>query len=86
MAIPAQFQTALPFSAGLAAVSLGGRYGYIDKSGKIVINPQFEQASNFYEGLASVRMGNRWGYVDKNGKIVMIRNSIRRASSPTVWH
>jgi hypothetical protein len=30
-----------PFCEGLARVEIGGRWGYIDKAGKFVINQQF---------------------------------------------
>ena len=29
------------------------KYGFIDKNGKVVIEPQFDNAGNFSEGLAS---------------------------------
>jgi hypothetical protein len=48
----------------------GGKWGYIDKTGKYIINPQFDEAMGFNEGLASVRIGDKWGYIDKNGKFV----------------
>jgi hypothetical protein len=31
----------------LAAVKIGGKWGYIDKTGKIVIKPQFDEAGDF---------------------------------------
>ena len=31
------------------------KYGFIDKSGKVVIEPQFDGVSDFSEGLAKVR-------------------------------
>jgi hypothetical protein len=49
--------------------------GYIDKTGKVVIEPQFDRALNFSEGLAAVRAGEngilKWGYVDKTGAWVI---------------
>lgn len=58
------------FSEGLAAVSRGGLWGYVDKSGKFVIPPRFRKAFNFAGGLAPVMVGNRVGYIDKGGKYV----------------
>ena len=41
------------FSEGLAGIYLEGKWGYIDKSGQIVIEPQsFESISWFCGGLA----------------------------------
>jgi WG containing repeat len=52
------------------------RYGYIDKSGKLVIPFQYKNAQNFSEGLAAVegeKDGNSkaFGYIDKTGKIAI---------------
>ena len=56
---------------GLFPVVVGGKYGYIDKTGKLVINPQFDDAHDFSKGLARVRIGDKWGYIDKTGKYVI---------------
>ena len=62
---------ALTFSGnGLAAVMVGGLWGYIDTLGDFVIRPQFNSARNFSEGLACVRAqdGTRQcGYIDSAG-------------------
>jgi hypothetical protein len=91
----------LTFSEGLLAVdrteepvlcsSFGQcRIGYIDKTGKMVIEPKFSAAKNFSEGLAPVALfGDHeghspvfgsWVYIDKTGKIV-ISTEFRDAKS-----
>ena len=40
--IPLRFDDARGFSDGLAAVQVGGQWGYIDTLGTFVIQPQFE--------------------------------------------
>jgi WG containing repeat len=66
------------FSEGLAAVKLGNKWGYIDKSGKTVIQQQFDEAEPFSEGLAAVKVLQsnitKAGYIDKEGKIVIPLN------------
>lgn len=42
------------FSDGLAPVSVKGKWGYMDKTGKCVIEPRFAQAGPFVGGLATV--------------------------------
>ena len=49
-----KFDEAWDFSEGLAAVKIGGKVGFINKAGEIVINPQFDNAGSFSEGLARV--------------------------------
>jgi hypothetical protein len=44
-----------------------GKYGYIDKTGKIVIKPQFDFAESFSEGLAWVSISGKDGYINKTG-------------------
>lgn len=73
----------LCFSEGLACIKVNGKYGYIDKTGKFVIEPQFDFAQNFSDGLAMVAYENErvyhgvnvsdyiCGYLDKKGKIVI---------------
>jgi uncharacterized membrane protein len=53
--IPAQFDAADVFMQGLARVQKGNQWGYIDKTGKIVISPQFEEVHAFSEGLILVK-------------------------------
>lgn len=56
------------FSDGLAPVKTGGRWGYIDKTGRAAIAPAYEEAKQFNEGLAAVKSGGKWGYIDAAGK------------------
>ncbi len=44
------------FSEGLAPISLGGKWGFMDRTGRLSIAPQFEDAENFSEGLAPVKV------------------------------
>jgi len=48
-----------------------GKWGYIDASGKIIIEPRFDWARTFREGLAAVEVGGKWGFVDSGGKVVI---------------
>ncbi len=61
----------LKASSPLFPIFQDGKYGYIDKTGKIVINPQFTDSSSFSEGLAKVRIGKKYGYIDRTGKLVI---------------
>jgi hypothetical protein len=69
--IPVQFEEAEDFSEGVAAVKVNGKWGYSDKSGKMVIAPTFETASTFSEGLARVEIATAWGYINNRGKFVV---------------
>ena len=57
------------FSEGLAAVLIGDSWGYIDRTGSLVIPARFSEAYAFSDGLAKVKIGNRYGYIDRFGGV-----------------
>lgn len=55
----------------LIPVENGDEFQYIDKEGKIVINPQFSTATVHRDGIALVRTTGKkalWGYINEEGK------------------
>jgi hypothetical protein len=56
----------------------GEMYGFIDRTGKLVLKPQFSQVSQFHSGLALVNLSDEtstglWeerGYINKSGKLI----------------
>ena len=56
---------------GLERVSLNGKLGFIDKTGKEVIPIKYDDAWNFLEGLAMVKLDKKYGFIDKTGKEVI---------------
>lgn len=66
-----RFEAARDFSEGLAPVRVGRKWGYVDKSGRVVVGPRFDDAETFSDGLARVRVGELFGYVDAGGKLVI---------------
>lgn len=62
------------FSDGLARIHVqGGKYGFVDISGKLVVPDNFDEVGNFSEGLAAAytSSSNAWGYIDKTGNTVI---------------
>jgi hypothetical protein len=76
------------FSEGLAGVRIGdsvtGKWGFINKTGKIVIPAKFDEVGLFKDGLAPVRFGSKedgkWGYINKVG-VLAISAKFNSASS-----
>ncbi len=58
-------------NGGPYPIKVEGKYGFIDRSGTIVIIPQFDAASRFADGLAAVRIGTKFGYVNTGGEVVI---------------
>lgn len=48
-----------------------GKYGYMDSTGMVRIQPVFASAEGFSEGLAAVRKNGQYGYIDPQGQWVI---------------
>jgi hypothetical protein len=59
------------FYSGLAYVQDKGKYGYIDKSGNVVIPCKWNSADNFSYGKAKVKGDDgKWYQINMQGEIV----------------
>jgi hypothetical protein len=47
------------------------RFGFIDKTGRVVSAARYDQAREFSEDLAPVRIGKLWGFANKTGAIAI---------------
>lgn len=75
--IAPQFEEVKEFSEGLAAAKKGGKWGYIDETGKTVFDFKFDYAYSFNEGYAVVVVGGQtevgvfeyeYTFIDHSGK------------------
>jgi hypothetical protein len=74
MVIAARYESALPFSEGLAGVKREGRWGYIDRNGSEVIPIRYRSAQGFKNGVAIVDSGlpdHPVGLIDTQGAWVL---------------
>jgi hypothetical protein len=51
-------------------IRVDGKFGYIDRAGKVIVPPQFSYALNFVEGMARVDLGEKWTYVNEAGELM----------------
>ena len=64
----------IPVNTGAKEVNYlkkGGKWGYCNAKGVLVIPMQFEAAETFCEGKAPVRIKNKWGFIDTTGKMII---------------
>jgi hypothetical protein len=77
------FAQEAPQGALLTPVYENGKWGYADRSGRVVIAAQFDAALAFTDGLARVGVVNeelpeidarpnlKWGYIDDRGRVLV---------------
>ncbi len=80
LVIPARFEEATGFSEYTAAFREGAKWGLIDTSGAIQVQPTFDHIGelpsnhdneSFREGLAPALKNGQWGYIDHKGNWVI---------------
>lgn len=58
-------------------IEINGKYGYINRLGKVIVKPQYDRAEDFSEGLGAVckdinnKQNKQCGFVDVNGKEII---------------
>jgi hypothetical protein len=56
---------------GLWRITVGGKSGYMDRAGRVVIKPQWDDVQFWSEGLAWALRERKGGFIDKTGKVVV---------------
>jgi hypothetical protein len=70
----ASYDETRPASEGLQAVSLKGKWGFIDGAGKVIVQPKYARVDDFSQGFATVDLkeeGPSTGLIDKTGKVIV---------------
>lgn len=57
------------FPEGLERVKKNNKFGFIDKTGQVIIPLEYQDTGQFYEGLAPVKQDNLWGFINKKGQM-----------------
>ena len=65
-------------AGGLTPIELDNKWGFVNKTGEIVIQPQFDSAKNFTQGLAAIELNGKWGFIDKAGKSLIYDNIVEQ--------
>jgi len=55
----------------LFPVIKGGKWGYINKTGSIIVEPEYDLAFDLYEGMAAVSKDGKFGFINASGKLVI---------------
>lgn len=62
--------TALAGDDPLFKIKDGDKWGFINRSGDVVIKPEYDDCYyQFREGLAAVKLNGKWGYIDSENRM-----------------
>jgi hypothetical protein len=74
LVVPAQYESAEPFSEGLAAINNCDEGFFIDRTGKKLVLGSFTWVSPFGAGISRIHINSNqdqmWGLMDKTGKMI----------------
>ncbi len=71
--IPFEYEYISAFGDGLIRVkkNSGGTYGFMDKTGKMIIADTYSDATDFQEGIALAKKGKKYGVINTKGETVV---------------
>ena len=71
--VPCEFHLSFGsyFTEGRCPVQQGKKWGFVDRTAKLVIPCEFDTVESFSEGLAVVQRNGKYGYIDRTGKQVI---------------
>jgi tetratricopeptide (TPR) repeat protein len=55
----------------LFPIKVNKKFGYIDRTGKIIVKPQYDAGDELSHGMASINVGNKYGFLDATGELVI---------------
>jgi serine/threonine protein kinase len=58
------------FTDGAVAVAIQNKWGFIDTTGRIIVQAKYQKVKDFHEGLAAVQEKGLWGCIDKAGNLL----------------
>lgn len=63
--------TAGAFTTLAPQQNINGKFGYVNATGRFVIQPRYDDAHKFWDGLAAVQRDGKWGYINEQGRLVV---------------
>ncbi|TNE80969.1 MAG: WG repeat-containing protein [Bacteroidetes bacterium] len=66
-----QYQAARSFKGKLAAIKKGGKWGFIDYDGQVVIEIKYDDVKEFDHEYCAVQQGKKWGVINKRGEVIV---------------
>lgn len=70
-AVYPEYDSISSYTEGYAYYCVDGKYGYVDETGALVIEPIYQDAGYVKDGRAIVSVGSRYGVIDMDGKEII---------------
>jgi hypothetical protein len=74
VAIPERAEEVFKESEGMIGFKRDGRYGFVDKQGRLRVANRYDSIGEFHDGVAAIKLIGKWGYVNASDKIVVQPN------------
>ncbi|CAN5432151.1 hypothetical protein BH09BAC3_BH09BAC3_07090 [soil metagenome] len=58
-------------SEGFIGIKRDGKFGFVDKRGRLRIANRYEAIGEFHEGLTAIKLLGKWGYINASDQIVI---------------
>src|SRR5256885_16780741 len=58
-------------SETMLEVVVQGKWGFIDRTGKVIVEPQYDRFLYAEDGMRAVEIGGKWGFTDEAGTILI---------------
>lgn len=56
---------------GIIAFCKDSKWGFVNTSGEVIIQPEYNKAKSFSNGLAAVYNGDKWGFINKRNQLAI---------------
>lgn len=66
-----EYDSISSYTEGMAYFCIDGKYGYVDETGAMVIEPIYHDAGYVKDGRAVVSIGSRYGVIDTEGQEII---------------
>jgi WG containing repeat len=69
--VASQSANQLPNQPDRFTIEQANRWGFIDRSGQVIIQPNFDTIRNFFENRAAFKQNSKWGFIDADGNVII---------------
>ena len=77
MVVPAEYEDVTPYSDGIGAVLLNGRWAYVNQDGRRITGFVYDEAGSFHEDAAMGRVDRELQVIDRRGGILFTAEADR---------